>query len=232
MLEMLRLLEARRVEVINGSAAYEVEISKLRQLEICRRCGVAAPRTRAVNCPKLLADAAVDLRFPVVVKPNCGGAGSAMQRFNSRGDLERLAAQIDFGADNGALVQEYHAPRRAAAFNAWKCSAASCSTPCASRLPRSTCVPRMPAPRPSARLCALSLLLRSPPPYCRWLVRRGSTLAVWNTLKTPPLGSAILRHQRAVELHRRGRDHRRLQSTVRFVDYPERRPDALRWARR
>ena len=110
-LEMLRLLEARRVEVINGSAAYEVEISKLRQLEICRRCGVAAPRTRAVNCPKLLAAAAAELRFPVMVKPNCGGAGSAMQRFDSRGDLERAAAQIDFGADNVALVQEYHAPR-------------------------------------------------------------------------------------------------------------------------
>lgn len=110
-LEMLRLLEARRVEVINGSAAYEVEISKLRQLEISRRCGVAAPRTRAVNCPKLLAGAAAQLRFPVMVKPNCGGAGSAMQRFDSQGDLERAAAQIDFGADNVALVQEYHAPR-------------------------------------------------------------------------------------------------------------------------
>jgi len=110
-LEMLRLLEARRVEVINGSAAYEVEISKLRQLEISRRCGVAAPRTRAVNCPKLLAAAAAQLRFPVMVKPNCGGAGSAMQRFDSQGELERAAAQIDFGADNVALVQEYHAPR-------------------------------------------------------------------------------------------------------------------------
>ena len=110
-LEMLRLLEARRVEVINGSAAYEVEISKLRPLELCRRCGVAAPRTRAVNCPKLLASAAAQLRFPVMVKPNCGGAGSAMQRFDSQGDLERAAAQIDFGADNVGLVQEYHAPR-------------------------------------------------------------------------------------------------------------------------
>lgn len=110
-LEMLRLLEARRVEVINGSAAYEVEISKLRQLEICRRCGVVAPRTRAVNCPKLLAGAASGLRFPIMVKPNCGGAGSAMQRFDSLADLERAASQIDFGADNVALVQEYHAPR-------------------------------------------------------------------------------------------------------------------------
>lgn len=110
-LELLRLLEARRVEAINGSAAYEIEISKLRQLEVFRRCGVAAPRTRAVNCPKLLAAAAAGLRFPIVVKPNCGGAGSGMRRCDSLDDLSRFASEADFGADNVALVQEYHAPR-------------------------------------------------------------------------------------------------------------------------
>ena len=110
-LEMLRLLESRRVEVINGSDAYEVEISKLRQMDIFRRCGVAAPRTRAVNCPKLLAAAVAELRFPIMVKPNCGGAGSAMRRFDSPDELSRVSAQIDFGADNIALVQEYRAPR-------------------------------------------------------------------------------------------------------------------------
>jgi glutathione synthase/RimK-type ligase-like ATP-grasp enzyme len=110
-LEMLRLLEAHRVEVINGSAAYEVEISKLRQLEVCRRCGVTAPRTRAVNCPKLLRAAAEGLRFPLVVKPNCGGAGSGMRRCDSAEQLEHFASEVDFGADNVALLQEYHAPR-------------------------------------------------------------------------------------------------------------------------
>lgn len=110
-LEMLRMLEARRVEIINGSAAYEVEISKVKQLDICRKCGVRAPRSRAVNCPKLLVGAAAELRYPVMVKPNCGGAGSAMQRFDSPAELERHAAELDFGTDNVALVQEYHTPR-------------------------------------------------------------------------------------------------------------------------
>ena len=54
-LEMLRLLEARRVAVINGCAAYEVEISKLRQLEIFSRCGLSSPRTRAANSAAVLA---------------------------------------------------------------------------------------------------------------------------------------------------------------------------------
>jgi len=110
-LEMLRLLEARRVAVINGCAAYEAEISKLRQLEIFSRCGLRGPRTRAANSAAVLLQAAADLKFPVVVKPNCGGAGSGMLRCDSPRDLEQRLAQIDFGADNVVLVQEYHAPR-------------------------------------------------------------------------------------------------------------------------
>jgi glutathione synthase/RimK-type ligase-like ATP-grasp enzyme len=110
-LEMLRLLEARRVEVLNGSAAYEVEISKLRQLEIFARCGLSFPRTRAANHAAMLLQAAAALIFPVIVKPNCGGAGSGMLRCDTPRDLEQRLSEIDFGADNVVLVQEYHAPR-------------------------------------------------------------------------------------------------------------------------
>ena len=110
-LEMLRLLAARRVEVINGAAAYEVEISKLRQLEIFARCGLRSPRTRAANSAAVLLQAAAALKFPVILKPNCGGSGSGMLRCDSPRDLEQRVAEIDFGADNVVLVQEYHAPR-------------------------------------------------------------------------------------------------------------------------
>ena len=109
-LEMLRLLAARRAEVINGAAAYEVEISKLRQLEIFARCGLHSPRTRGANSAAVLLQAAADLKFPVIVKPNCGGSGSGMLRCDSPRDLEQRVAEIDFGADNVVLVQEYHAP--------------------------------------------------------------------------------------------------------------------------
>ena len=110
-LEMLRLLEARRVEVVNGCASYEVEISKLRQLELFARCGLRSPRTRAAGNAAVLLQAAADLKFPVIVKPNCGGAGSGMLRCDSPRDLEQRVTEFDFGADNVALVQEYHAPR-------------------------------------------------------------------------------------------------------------------------
>ncbi|MCS7042290.1 MAG: hypothetical protein NZR01_05815 [Bryobacteraceae bacterium] len=109
--ELLAVLEARRVEVVNGAAAYELEISKVRQLELFRRAGARVPRTAVANCPGQLLPAARALPFPVMVKPNCGGAGAGVRRFDSPAQLEREAAGVDFGCDHVALVQE-HIPSR------------------------------------------------------------------------------------------------------------------------
>lgn len=107
-LAFLKHLEESGVETINGSRAYEYEIGKARQLDLFRRCGVPFPRSRVVNHPGLLADASAGLRFPVLVKPNCGGAGHGICRFDRIEDL--LAARPDFGADHTALLQEYIEP--------------------------------------------------------------------------------------------------------------------------
>jgi glutathione synthase/RimK-type ligase-like ATP-grasp enzyme len=109
--ELLSLLEARRVPVINGSAAYAIEISKIRQAAVFKRCGLRTPAARAANSPEALVQAARDLRFPVLVKPNCGGAGSGIRRFESLRELVHAAGEVEFGADGIAIVQEYHAPR-------------------------------------------------------------------------------------------------------------------------
>jgi glutathione synthase/RimK-type ligase-like ATP-grasp enzyme len=114
--ELLAVLEARRVAVVNGLAAYELEISKLRQLELFRRAGARLPRTAAANCPVELARAAGRLEFPVMVKPNCGGAGAAVQRFDTPQQLEQAAASFDFGADHVALVQEFIPSRDGACY--------------------------------------------------------------------------------------------------------------------
>jgi len=51
------------------------------------------------------AEAARDLEFPVVVKPNIGGSGAGIVRFDS---LDQLAATpLDLGIDGTALVQEF-----------------------------------------------------------------------------------------------------------------------------
>ncbi|MBI4891436.1 MAG: hypothetical protein HY821_12490 [Acidobacteria bacterium] len=109
--DLLSVLEERRVAVVNGSRAYELEVSKVRQLDLFRRVGARVPRTKVINSASLAAGTAEALNFPLLVKPNCGGAGSGIQRFDSSRDLAARAATIDFGCDHTALLQE-HIPSR------------------------------------------------------------------------------------------------------------------------
>jgi hypothetical protein len=104
-LDYLRHLEDRRIAVVNGSAAYSVEISKARQLDLFRRCDVGYPRARVVNSPARMREAARGLTFPVVLKPNIGGSGAGIVRFDTPEQL--AAATCDFGVDGTALVQEF-----------------------------------------------------------------------------------------------------------------------------
>jgi hypothetical protein len=98
-------LEQNRVDVVNGSAAYAVEISKARQLDLFRQAGVSYPKARVVNHPSRVLEAAQGLQFPLVFKPNVGGSGAGIIRFDSLNQL--AAAEFDFGVDGTALVQEF-----------------------------------------------------------------------------------------------------------------------------
>jgi len=110
--ELLVHLEERGVPVVNGSAAYAVEISKARQLDLFRRVGVSYPRARIVNNVARVAEAAAGLQFPVIVKPNIGGSGAGIVKFDTP---EQLAgASFDLGIDSTALVQEFLPAREGA----------------------------------------------------------------------------------------------------------------------
>jgi glutathione synthase/RimK-type ligase-like ATP-grasp enzyme len=105
-LELLELLEARGVQVINGARAYSLDISKVRQAAIYGRAGVKSPKTIAVNHPSLVLEAARRIGFPVMVKPNCGGSGSGVLRFETPQDLQNAAPTLDTGCDRVLVVQE------------------------------------------------------------------------------------------------------------------------------
>lgn len=105
-LELLELLEARGVGVMNGRAAYAVDISKMRQVEVFRRAGVRTPRTIAVNDARRAVEAAREIGYPVMVKPNCGGAGSGVRRFETPQELMAAAGELDAGCDHLLVVQE------------------------------------------------------------------------------------------------------------------------------
>ena len=102
------------VPVINPVTAYRFEKSKALQVGLFERLAVRYPRTVVVNQAEQLWKAVAGFRFPVLVKPNVGGSGALIERFD---DLDALAARagvLDFGPDGVALLQEYIEPRDSA----------------------------------------------------------------------------------------------------------------------
>ena len=104
--------EGQGARVVNG-AALEVDTSKGRQISLIRRLGYGAPETRMVHRTADLSKAAAGLRFPVLVKPDIGGSGAGIQRFDTPEDLAEAVAAgtVSMGINSCALVQE-HAPAR------------------------------------------------------------------------------------------------------------------------
>ncbi|HKC41301.1 MAG TPA: hypothetical protein VKC15_17290 [Gemmatimonadales bacterium] len=102
-------LERHGVRVINGSRAYQAEMSKALQLSILRELGLPYPPTRVINDPADAPAAAEGLEFPVVVKPNVGGSGAGIVRFDTPEQLAAAAATggLELGPDRTALVQEF-----------------------------------------------------------------------------------------------------------------------------
>ena len=108
-LQYLAHLERLGVRVINGYAAWKTEISKAYQLTLLERLGLPYPRARVIHHPSQASDAAEGLRFPIVVKPNIGGSGAGIVRFDSADALARASREgtLQLGLDSTALVQEY-----------------------------------------------------------------------------------------------------------------------------
>jgi biotin carboxylase len=102
-------LERTGTRVINGSDAFAIETSKALQLTLLESLGLPFPSTRVVNCAAEIASAARGMRFPVVVKPNIGGRGAGIVRYDSLEALTSAAQEggIDLGIDSTALVQEF-----------------------------------------------------------------------------------------------------------------------------
>src|SRR5215467_1318595 len=102
-------LEQRGRRVVNGQRAFRYETSKALQLELLEQFGLPYPKTRVINSPNDAVRAALGLRFPVVVKPNIGGSGAGIKRFDTVHQLEDAArtGQLDLGLDSTGLVQEF-----------------------------------------------------------------------------------------------------------------------------
>jgi glutathione synthase/RimK-type ligase-like ATP-grasp enzyme len=107
---LLAHFEAIGVPVINPVSAWRFEKSKALQAGLFERLGVRYPRTVVANGVDALLQAARDVRFPALVKPNVGGSGALIDRFDTPEALQARAARLDFGPDGVVLLQEYVEP--------------------------------------------------------------------------------------------------------------------------
>lgn len=107
-LHWLRHLERLGVPVVNGSHVYALELSKAAQLDLLQSLRLPHPRARAINSPDQAVKAARDLRYPVLVKPNVGGSGAGITRYDSERALADAISTgfVELGPDGSALVQE------------------------------------------------------------------------------------------------------------------------------
>jgi len=104
----LARLALHGVPTVNGFDAFSLETSKVAQLSLIASLGLRAPRTRVINRADLAPEAAEGLRFPLLIKPNVGGSGAGIRRFEAPQELGAAVerGEIDLGLDHTGLVQE------------------------------------------------------------------------------------------------------------------------------
>jgi hypothetical protein len=78
------------------------------------KLNIPYPKARVIHRAAQAEEAVVGLRWPIVVKPNIGGSGAGVKRFDGLSQLQAAIAQdpgspdgLQFGLDSTALVQEF-----------------------------------------------------------------------------------------------------------------------------
>ena len=107
-------LESHGRRVVNGRSVLEFELSKVDQLTALRAAGLDVPRTVVVAGRNGLDAAAAKLPVPFISKPNRGGTGYGVRRFDSHGEFAGYLRSPGYEepADGITLLQEYLQPAR------------------------------------------------------------------------------------------------------------------------
>lgn len=110
--EYLAYLESHGRRVINGSSAFALELSKVRQHAALEAMGIRTPRTVAVVGSDGLRAAARRLPTPFITKHNQGGKGLGVQLFRDHAALDAMldAGEWQDSPDGVNLVQAYIEP--------------------------------------------------------------------------------------------------------------------------
>ena len=108
-LNYMKYLESLGIKIINGYEAYTYEFSKSNQINLLRSLNIRHPKTYVVNHKEAIINSAKNLKFPIVLKPNIGGSGSNIIKFDDYTELENYlnTNTIDWGIDKTLLAQEF-----------------------------------------------------------------------------------------------------------------------------
>lgn len=112
MRETLAWLEANGRRVVNGSAAFRLEVSKLQQDLVLRKYGINTPRTVAAVGAEALIELAKTFDGAFITKHNQGGKGLGIQLFDGVdlfADYVR-SPEFDKGPDGVVVLQQYIKP--------------------------------------------------------------------------------------------------------------------------
>ena len=107
-LSYMRTLELGGARVLNGSAAFALELSKSAQAALKHSLGIPHPRTLAFNDIEAALEQWGD-QWPALLKPEQGGSGARMFLLNNAGEARRLLRDNPdlWLPDHLLLLQEY-----------------------------------------------------------------------------------------------------------------------------
>jgi len=97
------------VKVINGAKAHVIGASKVLQNALFAKLGLDFPKAIALHKIEDAVNALDTIGVPMIVKPNIGGSGSYIAKYESKQALEEDIAKgnLKLGVDNTGLAQEY-----------------------------------------------------------------------------------------------------------------------------
>jgi len=86
---LLNYLQENSFKVVNGIQGMEMEVSKSLQYMRMKRFGIAVPEYRIIIGSQRddFLEAAQELGFPLIIKPNCGGKGFGVSLFKNEQEL-------------------------------------------------------------------------------------------------------------------------------------------------
>ncbi|MCA9617622.1 MAG: hypothetical protein KC731_01285 [Myxococcales bacterium] len=113
MAEKLAWLEHHGRQVVNGSRAFALEVSKLRQDLALRRHGITTPTTLLAVGPDAMVEASRRFDGPFITKHNQGGKGLGIRLFESTEELrDHVSSEgFDAGPKGQVILQQYIRPR-------------------------------------------------------------------------------------------------------------------------